>query len=68
MPPAVEAQYPNHWTARELLGFLLIQDFSEWRQGCHLQLLLVLMQRVLLLPPGFRLSPELTLMVLDGPW
>lgn len=44
-PLAAGAQCPNHWTARELLSFLLIQDFSEWRQGCRLQLLLILMHK-----------------------
>ena len=28
MPPAVEAQSPNHWTAREFLGFGFYFTFS----------------------------------------
>ena len=31
MPPAVDAQSPNHWTAREVLTFLLATAFEAFR-------------------------------------
>lgn len=32
MPPAMEAQIPNHWTAREV-GFILEPAFCSWPRG-----------------------------------